>query len=50
VEFDGCDLSPFLARVGRETGYAIEDHLLELVGLCATCRHRNRGNRDEDHR
>ncbi|MGD8623602.1 MAG: Fur family transcriptional regulator [Anaerolineae bacterium] len=38
VEFEGCDLSPFLARVGRETGYAIEDHLLELVGLCATCR------------
>jgi Fur family ferric uptake transcriptional regulator len=37
VEFDGCDLSPFLDRVGRETGYAIEDHLLELVGVCSTC-------------
>jgi len=38
MEFDGCDLSPFLARVGRQTGYAIEDHLLELVGLCSACR------------
>lgn len=38
VEFEGCDLSPFLARVGSETGYIIEDHLLELVGLCAFCR------------
>jgi Fe2+ or Zn2+ uptake regulation protein len=38
VEFEGCDLSPFLARVGRDTGYVIEDHLLELVGVCGTCR------------
>ncbi len=37
TEFEGCDLGSFLERVGRETGYAIEDHLLELVGLCATC-------------
>jgi Fur family ferric uptake transcriptional regulator len=37
VEFEGCDLSPFLERVSRETGYAIEEHLLELVGVCATC-------------
>lgn len=38
VEFEGCDLSPFLARIGHDTGYVIEDHLLELVGLCAACR------------
>lgn len=38
TEFEGCDLSAFLDRVSGETGYAIEDHLLELVGLCATCR------------
>jgi Fur family ferric uptake transcriptional regulator len=37
VEFEGCELSPFLDRVSRETGYAIEEHLLELVGVCATC-------------
>ena len=38
VEFEGCDLSPFFARLAQETGYSIEDHLLELVGLCSTCR------------
>lgn len=38
VEFEGCDLSPFLAHLGHETGYTIEDHLLELVGLCSACR------------
>ncbi|MGD9317808.1 MAG: Fur family transcriptional regulator [Anaerolineae bacterium] len=37
VEFEGCDLSPFMTRLSQETGYAIEDHLLELVGVCATC-------------
>ncbi len=37
VEFEGCELLPFLTHVGQETGYAIEDHLLELVGLCAIC-------------
>jgi Fur family ferric uptake transcriptional regulator len=37
VEFEGCDLSGFLARVSQETGYKVEDHLLELVGLCSIC-------------
>jgi Fur family ferric uptake transcriptional regulator len=37
-EFEGCDLSAFLSRVSEETGYEIETHLLELVGLCPTCR------------
>ena len=41
VEFEGCDLSPFLERVSRETGYAIDDHLLELVGVCSTCQSRS---------
>jgi Fe2+ or Zn2+ uptake regulation protein len=38
VDFEGCDLSSFLARVSHETGYLIEEHLLELIGLCPTCR------------
>jgi Fe2+ or Zn2+ uptake regulation protein len=38
VEFEGCDLSAFLARVSQETGYLIEEHLLELEGLCSHCR------------
>jgi len=37
IEFEGCDLSPFLARVSQDTGYLIEDHLLELVGVCIRC-------------
>ena len=37
VEFEGCDLSDFLAHVGQETGYRIEAHLLELVGTCSGC-------------
>jgi Fur family ferric uptake transcriptional regulator len=37
VEFQGCDLSPFLARISQQTGYTIEDHLLELVGVCSDC-------------
>ena len=38
LEFAGCDLSPLLARVSSETGYVVEDHLLELVGVCPGCR------------
>jgi Fur family ferric uptake transcriptional regulator len=41
TEFEGCDLSSFLERVSRETGYTIEDHLLELVGVCRSCRERD---------
>jgi len=37
VEFEGCDLSTFLNEVSQQTGYEIEDHLLELVGLCSMC-------------
>jgi Fe2+ or Zn2+ uptake regulation protein len=37
VEFEGCDLAPFLDRVSQETGYVVEDHLLELVGVCSSC-------------
>jgi Fur family ferric uptake transcriptional regulator len=37
AEFEGCDLTPLLARVSREAGYEIETHLLELVGLCPDC-------------
>lgn len=38
VEFEGCELSEFVTRLSRDTGYVIEDHLLELVGLCCSCR------------
>lgn len=37
VQFEGCDLSLFFEQVGRDTGYDVEDHLLELTGLCQAC-------------
>ncbi len=38
VEFDGCDLTTFLERIGQITGYRVDEHLLELAGLCPACR------------
>ena len=38
VEIAGTeDLAPLLRRVARRTGFRVEDHLLELVGLCPAC-------------
>jgi Fe2+ or Zn2+ uptake regulation protein len=38
AEFEGCDLTEFLTQVGRTTGFEVEEHLLQLEGLCLTCR------------
>jgi len=38
VEFEGCDLSDLLARVESETGFTVQQHMLELAGLCPRCR------------
>lgn len=38
VEFPGSeDLEGLIAQVQQETGYRVEDHLLQLVGLCPVC-------------
>ncbi len=38
VEFPGSeDLSGIVQRVQRQTGYQVNDHLLELYGLCPSC-------------
>jgi Fur family ferric uptake transcriptional regulator len=37
VEFEGCDLSTLFEQIGRTTGYCVDEHLLELVGLCPSC-------------
>lgn len=38
VEFPGSeDLSGIVQRVQRQTGYQVNDHLLELYGLCPVC-------------
>ena len=37
VDFAGYDLSALEQRLSLETGFDIEDHLLEFTGLCQTC-------------
>ena len=38
VEFPGTeDLSPLVERISQDTGFQVEHHLLELVGLCPNC-------------
>lgn len=38
VEFGGLDgLAPQLDQLAQRTGFIIEDHMLELLGLCPQC-------------
>jgi Fur family ferric uptake transcriptional regulator len=37
VDVCGYDLSDLEQRLSLETGFEIEDHLLEFVGLCHSC-------------
>lgn len=41
VEFPGTEqLRPLINSVARKTGFVIEDHLLELMGVCPDCQER----------
>lgn len=37
-EFSDCASEKLLARLQQETGFAIEDHRLEVIGHCPNCR------------
>jgi len=37
VDFAGYDLGELEQRLSLETGFEIEDHLLEFIGLCQAC-------------
>jgi Fe2+ or Zn2+ uptake regulation protein len=38
VEFEGMEtFSTIIEQVSTETGYLIEDHMIELLGLCPDC-------------
>jgi Fur family ferric uptake transcriptional regulator len=37
IEFEGCDVDRVVRRVTRQTGFRVETHMLELVGLCPAC-------------
>ncbi|HEX2698542.1 MAG TPA: Fur family transcriptional regulator [Anaerolineales bacterium] len=36
--FEGDDLDSFMQTVARKTGYKINEHWLQLFGLCENCR------------
>ncbi len=36
--FSGDDLTELIARTSQKSGYRIEDHWLQFIGLCARCR------------
>ncbi len=38
TEFEGCDISAVLTSAARQTGFRIEEHWLELMGVCSECR------------
>ena len=42
IEFEDCNLNTLLTRVSAQTGFTIEQHWLELVGLCPKCQKKNR--------
>jgi Fur family ferric uptake transcriptional regulator len=38
IEFEGAgDLSSLLMRIRRQTGFKIDEHLLQLYGVCPAC-------------
>jgi Fe2+ or Zn2+ uptake regulation protein len=38
IEFAGVeDMQPVISRLAQRTGFLVEDHMLELVGLCPSC-------------
>ena len=37
IEFEGCNLTVMLDRIADQTGFAIDQHWLELVGRCPKC-------------
>lgn len=43
AEFSGShDLDLLIARLERETGYRVDEHLLQLIGTCRACRQHDR--------
>ncbi len=37
TDFTGCDLSSLEGKLSRKTGFKIDSHLLEFLGLCSNC-------------
>jgi Fur family ferric uptake transcriptional regulator len=45
VDFPCFGLRELIAELRRRTGFAVEDHLLELVGVCPTCQEGRLGSK-----
>jgi Fur family ferric uptake transcriptional regulator len=43
IEFSTCNLASLEAQICDETGYSIEDHMLQFVGICPSCQTRLNG-------
>jgi Fur family ferric uptake transcriptional regulator len=44
-EFADCDLDSLMATLRAKTGYKIDVHMLELMGLCPACQARARAGK-----
>lgn len=42
-EFADCDLDPLMTHLRKKTGFAIDVHMLELMGKCPDCQSKPRG-------
>ncbi len=42
IEFEDCNLNSLLKRVAERTGFTVEQHWLELVGVCPQCQKKAR--------
>jgi len=40
--FSGDNLAPLMESLGAELGYEIQDHWLQLFGLCSQCQQKNK--------
>lgn len=47
-EFADCDLDPLIKTLRAKTGYAIDVHVLELMGQCPSCQTKARGKKHEN--
>jgi len=45
--FSGDDLGALMQTVAGESGFQVEDHWLQLIGLCADCRAQNEISPDD---
>ncbi len=42
IEFEDCNLNALLKRIADRTGFTVEQHWLELMGLCPQCQKKAR--------